>query len=379
MGNTLYFTNPENSIDLEKEKLLEQINTQKSIIYALKNENCVLRKRGVDNMLDEETLKTLKQCKSEHNYEYLVFSGGGIKGICFTGALGVLEELNVLYSETNGFKIKGIAGVSAGSIIASLLAVGYTPLELMDIMSKIDFEEIADDKLGYFRDTINFVENWGVCPGNYIMELMGDLIKQKTGNADYTLEDLMNDKQLKLVIVSTNMNYEKSVYLYAGNQIKEYSNIPIRVAVRMSMGIPCMFEPYEYNNNYFVDGGMLDNYPLHVFDGEYPGDIKSRLNLCSPNPKVLGLKILPDDEEKNYDIVDNNNIDGIFSYFAAFVNMFLVENERRIMTPSFWTRTIFINTPDYALTKFKITDEEMEELIISGKKCTRNFFFNELV
>jgi len=376
MGNSFYSINTE---ETEDNILLKKVRDQEDMIKTLQNEICILKKKGLVNSLDDDILKCIEQSKHDHNYEYLVLSGGSIKGICFTGALETLDELNILYSDTTELKLKGIAGTSAGSIIASLLAVGYTPKELKEIMSNIDFEEIVDDKLGYIRDTINFVEDWGACPGNYIMELLGDLIKQKTGNADYTLEDLMNDKKIQLVIVTTDMNYEKSIYLYGGNPIKSYSDIPIRVAVRMSIGIPGLFEPYEYNNSYFVDGGLLDNYPLHVFDSEYPGDPKSRLNLCSPNPKVLGLKIMPSDENKNYDVVDKNEIDSLFSYFTTFVNMFLVENDRRIMTPSFWMRTVFIDTPNYPLTKFSITDDEMTQLIESGKQCTNKFFLNDSV
>ena len=365
--------------DKEKEiaTLKEQIQEQTICIQLLKNENRILRNAQMGNLNYQEILKEINNTKTKHDYEYLVFSGGGIKGISFAGVIEELHKLNIIYSETGEFKLKGIAGTSAGSIIASLLAVGYTPQELIDVMSNIDYEKIVDDKLGYLRDTYNFLEDWGICPGNYAQDLLGDLINKKTGNPDYTIEQLYNDKKIKLVIVTTDANYSKSIYLYAGNPIKEYSNIPIRLAVRMSIGIPFVFEPYHYNDSYFVDGGVLDNYPLHVFDGEYPGDVKARLNLCIPNPKVLGVKLMTDDEQLNYDISNKQSFAGLFDYAVSFVHTFLTENDRRIMTPIFWERSIIVITPNYSITKYDITSDEKIQMINIGRKCTITFFAND--
>lgn len=326
---------------------------------------------------ENDCLKSDKkmEIKNENSsYEYLIFSGGGIKGICYCGALLELEKKGLLFDENNALKFKGIAGTSAGSIIGSLLAIGYTPIEIKDIMYNIDFEKIGYDGTGYFSDTFNLFENWGLCPGNYIQELMGNLIKDKTGNADYTLEDLEKEKNIKLVIVTTNMNLKRSEYLYSGHSNKLFSNIPIRKAIRMSIGIPFMFEPYSYNDCFYVDGGILDNYPLHVFDGVNPEDPKARLNLSVPNPKVLGLKIMTPDRELNYDSVKKENLKTIYEYTFSFIDTVLIENERRLMTPSFWKRSIIIITPDYPLTKFSLTNEEKENLISVGKKYVNEFF-----
>ncbi len=65
----------------------------------------------------------------------LVFSGGGIKGIGFIGCLNSLENNNLYdYNKINTF-----IGTSAGAIIASFLAVGYSIPELNEIGLKINF------------------------------------------------------------------------------------------------------------------------------------------------------------------------------------------------------------------------------------------------
>ena len=61
------------------------------------------------------------------DYEYLVFSGGGVKCIAYCGVLDELDKRGVLYCD-NKLKLKGIAGTSGGSLIASLLALDYKPV-----------------------------------------------------------------------------------------------------------------------------------------------------------------------------------------------------------------------------------------------------------
>ena len=58
----------------------------------------------------------------------LVFEGGGVKGIGLAGALATLEE--------RGYRPQNVAGTSAGSISAALLAAGYSAAELREIIMR---------------------------------------------------------------------------------------------------------------------------------------------------------------------------------------------------------------------------------------------------
>jgi len=330
-------------------------------------------KKQVDDLKIKRTCISLDSLSIDdkmniNDYEYLVLSGGGIKGIAFTGALETLQKY------INLKKIKGYAGPSAGSIVTSLLALGYTTEELKKIMYDIDLILLSSDGLGYVHDGYNLVKKWGMCPGNYVMEMMGKLIAAKTNNPDYTLEDLQKDTGIQLVILGTNYSYKKTEYFYAGNKEPMYSKIPIRVAVRISMSIPYIFEPYLYNDCYFVDGGTLCNFPLTVFDGEYPGDPKAALNLCPPNKKVLGLKLMTDDLSLDYQMTKKKEFTGLVDFSTSFIDMFLIENDRHMMSPSFWDRTIVIVTPNYPINKFDITVKEKDELIEIGRQYTDAFF-----
>jgi NTE family protein len=346
-----------------KKQLQSKINDQEVEITHLK-------KFILINKLNEIN-RDFMITKQTKNYKYLVLSGGGIKGISFIGGLLELDELGILYDENKKLKIKGIAASSAGTIIAALLSIGYFPKEIHDIMGTLDFEKIVDDKTGYLRDTVNFLSHYGVCRGDYVHKLIGEFIENKTGNADYTIKQLYLDTGIKLVITATNMNTKNTVYLHPENKFSEYSNIPIRTAVRMSMSIPFLFEPYSYNNCLFSDGGVLDNYPLHCFDSPDPSSLETRYGDATPNKKTLGLKITshePDTEKKPL------QINHLYDYVYSYVDTFLAENDRKTYLKENWNRTVFIITKSYPLTQFSLTEDEKNELIDNGRQYVKKYF-----
>lgn len=335
--------------------------SKKQSKQQLRTENEHLKKTLCANKVNEVS-DEFKAIKDNRDYEYLVLSGGGIKGLSYIGALQELNKLNVLYDKDGKFKLKGIAGASAGTIIASLLAVGYTVDELIPIMSSIDFSQIVDDKFGYVRDSLNLITKYGICKGQYLYDLMGDLIEKKTGDADYTLKQLYDTKNIKLIISATNLTQNKIVYLHPQHTHDAYANIPIRKCVRMSTSVPFLFEPYGYDECLFADGGTLDNYPIEVFDIDNPNDINELYWDITPNYKVLGLKIITNQHDEN----NICKIKNIYDYACSYVDTFLSNNDRKSLIKINWIRTIFIITPNYSLTKFDLTDDQKTELIENG-------------
>lgn len=361
----------QDAINQDIQELKDQLKQKDNTIELLRNENNAhihYSEMDIDSCGFRAEIDAVKK---EKNYEYLVMSGGGIKGICYCGVLETLDKMGILYDQEDNLKLKGVAGTSAGSIVACLLAIGFTPKEIRIVLDDMDFNKLLDDKFGYVRDTYNFIEHYGVCPGKYIEKLLGDLIKSKTGDADYTIAQLYEEKGVELVIVTTDMLHNKSIYLNPLNDKECNRNIPIRKAVRMSMSIPFLYEPVNYEGQMCVDGGVLDNYAIHVFDGKYPGHPDGLLNLLKPNPRVLGLKILTNSQlEKN----KTNDITGIFNYSISYIDLFLTDNEKRVMTPSNILRSIQVVTDDFPLSEFDLTEEQKMNLIDSGRKYTEEYF-----
>jgi len=94
--------------------------------------------------------------------------------------------------------------------------------------------------------------------------------------ADLTFEELYKNTGRELCITVTNMNSMDCTYCH----VKTTPDMPIRQAVRMSGCIPGVFCPVKVKSarhkDYYIDGGLLCNYPVHCFDGWYlsmePGD-----------------------------------------------------------------------------------------------------------
>lgn len=347
------------------EKLQRKIDKLKAQNDNLKN----LVTHNNLNVGDEDYVK-IKQNK---DYEYLVLSGGGIKGIAYVGAIQELDKMGVLYDADGNFKIKGIAGSSAGTIIAVLLAIGYKPDEINNIMNEMDFASIVDDKIGYLRDGYNFITKYGICEGNTIMKMMGKLIKAKTGNADYTLIDLYKEKKIKLIITATNLNKRKTIYMYHDHPETQYANISLRTCIRISTSVPFLFEPYELNGCLYCDGGVLDNFPIHCFDDpDNPGSLEEKYCDNTPNFKVLGLRLSSNTHEKN----KINKIGNLYDYAYSFIDSYSTENDRKVYIKSNYIRTVFILTKKYPLSKFDLTTDEKNDLINCGSKYVKEYFEN---
>jgi len=66
-----------------------------------------------------------------------IFEGGGVRGLGHVGAIQVLEE--------QGYQWDKLAGTSAGSIVAALLASGYLGKELIDTMNDLNYKKFLGD------------------------------------------------------------------------------------------------------------------------------------------------------------------------------------------------------------------------------------------
>jgi len=300
--------------------------------------------------------------------ENLVFSGGGVKGITFVGNLLALQDLDILKTVTR------FCGTSAGSIAATLLALKFTPNEMLNILGELDFNKLFTDDEWVITQAYDFTTKWGLCPGKDMMDLLAKLVEEKTGNPDTTFSELYELTGNDLVIVATNQSYARAEYLCKHNT----PELPIRIAVRMSVSIPFIFEPYYHLENkcYYVDGGIVENYALTAFDGEYPGDTKAILNQCKPNPKTLGMFLLTNQETLDFQLIPKQEFTTFYEYAASFINTFMVNNDRRHLLPGFFSRTIVSFVPDYPLTTFQLTPAQKQELVEIGKSSAFKYFQN---
>lgn len=202
-------------------------------------------------------------------FQNLVFEGGGSKGIAYCGALKELEERG-LYPK----HVLRVAGTSSGSFLAAMLAVGYRADELRDLLFATDLVAIMKDaRFGRLSEMVNLFTIQGFNPGFRLMDFLGELLAERTGSPDVTFKQVLERCGRELCVPITNITRMVTEYCHP----KTTPDLPVRLAVGMSMSLPVLMQPYRLmrsigsqghlESDIYTDGGLLCNYPLHAFDG----------------------------------------------------------------------------------------------------------------
>lgn len=302
----------------------------------------------------------------------LVFEGGGVKGIGLAGAYAALEQ--------RGYRPKSVAGTSAGAITAALVAAGYSSAELDEILLALPFAEFKDegrlDRLPLGRLASVLLEK-GIYEGDYLERWMGELLEAKgvTRFGQLVNEDAEHPSgRYRLRVIASDLTHRRMLVLPndADHLGVDPDDLKIARAVRMSMSIPIFFEPVVYEaageTHVIVDGGLLSNFPVHLFDrrGAKPRWPTFGLLLVEPDPaKPIGHR-LPGEE---HGIERGSLIDFVKSIAATAMEA----HDRIHLAEATFARTIRIPTLGVGTTEFDITPERRYALYESGRKAASDF------
>lgn len=284
-----------------------------------------------------------------------VFEGGGVKGIGLVGALSV--------AESNGYRWKKVAGSSAGSIIATLIASGYTAQEMAKIMMEKDFGDFLTPKwheyLPYLGSAIRLWFKKGLFSGNELEKWIAQLLKQRGVR---TFKDLSQETELHIIA----SDITRGQLLVLPRDLKDYGyqaeNFPVAKVVRMSCSIPFFFDPVKLTYKptgetcYIVDGGVLSNFPVWLFDQENPRWPTFGFRLYSP-------------EDNQF-----HKIHGPFSMLFSLFFTMLEAHDNRYIEELEQVRSIQVSSLDVKLTDFSLSKEKKRELFLSGVKAAETFF-----
>lgn len=291
-----------------------------------------------------------------HKYEWenLVMAGGGIRAVAFSGTLRTLEVAGVLC------KLKRYCGTSAGAIIATALALGYSANEITDMMLNVNFEQFKESNI--FNSTTGLIQNYGLHTGNVFYEWLGKLISTRSGDPDLTFIQIKKQFNKKLFITGCNVNTGKTVYFSHRN----YPHMPVRLAVRISMSIPIMFAPVLFENCYYVDGGMFDNYPIDCFDHKLPSD-RNNIREQRANKKTLGLRLMADGDTADAVMYNSEyKCESFINFVSALFTHTFQEIEKGHMNADYWTRSIQVHTGNVKASQFDLDVEKKCDLVRSG-------------
>ena len=286
------------------------------------------------------------------NYTNLVFEGGGVKGIAYAGALQVLAARGILT------QIERVAGTSAGAITACLVSLKYTPEAITKTIKNLDFGSFDDSEW-----LLKKLHYYGLHPGDTFLTWIEQQIVgsghgfQKTA----TFADFRQAGCLDLHVFSSD------IYTHQAREFcfEKTPDVVVAEAVRASMSIPLYFNAWQFTNNnpddhLYVDGGMVLNYPLTVFDVGH-----------EPNQATVGFRL-----EDIHQVKTPNKFG--YGHWVQYVkNTFetLLQSQsiEYMRDPEQVSRSVVIDDFGILATDFDITEVMKDKLVQSGKDATTLF------
>ena len=214
---------------------------------------CLLMLNGPVNAQEEET--------SQRPKVGLVLSGGAAKGIAHIGVLKVLEEINM--------PIDYIGGTSMGSIVGGLYAAGYSADSLTTIIQSLDWNYVLSDQIPRRQMTMHdkvdedrFLISFpikrknglslpeGLIRGQHVESTFSELCIPVSHITDF------NELPIPFLCVAVDTD---------SGEEKVFQSGVLAQAMRASMSIPSAFEPMLVDGKRYLDGGLINNFPvLHV-------------------------------------------------------------------------------------------------------------------
>lgn len=181
------------------------------------------------------------------HFESLQFGGGAYYSVLFLGAVHHFIENKIV--DMN--KIKTFGGSSAGSMIALLFNVGFTPKEILKELCTVDLEDVFLNDCDIFR----FFSKNGFCYGKKLMDKLVTIVQKKI--PDFTFKsnfEFLKRKTGKTLVVSATNLTEKKINLFS-----ELNNPTMSViyAIRLSISIPIIFQTLEYKHSSYIDGAWF--------------------------------------------------------------------------------------------------------------------------
>lgn len=294
------------------------------------------------NNSDKKTISTDKtNITIKKKYHNLVLSGGSVRGISLLGSIHKLIETELI----DLAKLKAIAGTSVGALVGCLIVLGFTIDEIWNFIKSITMSKLVKP------DFLLFMNKCGVDSGSIIHNLIEEILLKKTNVPNITFIKLFNLTNISFTVVGSCLTTKIATYF---NHINTPDFI-VSKAIRISISIPGFFTPVieqvSDQELKYVDGGVIDNFPIKIFDT----DIVNTIGILICN-----------EYETNYKYPEQ--------YPLAIMNLFMY-NYYKETYDKYIDNTILINDciENSSFFNFNVDDKLKKELYDNGIKATERF------
>lgn len=269
----------------------------------------------------------------------LGLAGGGFFGIAHVAVLSKIEEHNIVFER--------IKGVSVGSMVAALYAVGYTANELKEIMFSIDFDAlIKDNYFSYF-----YLHS---CFGMYQAKALEDKVEELIAAKTLIKNCTFNQIPIDLTVISTNLNYQRATFFNKVNT----PFMAISKAVRMSIGYPGIIAPVLYEGDYYGDGGEFINYPISTFDNM---------------DETIGITFASHNENRDGTLKERMEIYSLYDYIVAVTMTLCRSSYVSQITERYLARSIVVHIhKNITSMQFGLTLDEKMYIYECGIEAANN-------
>jgi NTE family protein len=351
----------------------------------------VLQEPGLRLTAEEkaEILRRMPPPDAEDGSIYVdgVFEGGGMRGLAFLGALRCMDDL--------GLRWRKLAGTSAGAITASLLAADFPVDQLEIVMGAIDFRQFTKQKTSRWildndpsddlRSPFKMLLLLAIARklGQYSAEPFRKWLGQDVLSARHVktfgdVRALHPERELKVVAsditrgqmlvlpddldVINQGDGERS--LKQALSLAHSDQFSVAEAVRLSMSIPLFFEPGDLDGRKIVDGGILSNFPLWIYDFN---PLREPEQKC-PRWPTFGFRLVETPGQAK-------PIKGPLGLLLRMFRTMMVARDQYHLSQSKKDRVIEIDVTaaGASVTEFNLSDQKKADLYRLGYQKTKEF------
>lgn len=290
--------------------------------------------------------------------EYVVFSGGAIRGIALCSAF---RNLCDLYKTETGIdfisQLKGTGGTSIGACLALAIACGMD-LFLLEKMTKDPFLW-NNDRLYHSMNPIMFYKQRGFATHSILYEKIDFLFSLLCLPLDITFEKLYKITGRTFMCNASCCTDNTSLFM--SHTTTPYMRV--RDALCMSMCIPCIFAPFIYNGKDYVDGGYFKNYIIDQF----------------PTNTVIGFLVYDSPHQETVTNSQEQNgimwIGSLLHTLSGHINTIHYGS----LDQKYRDATIHIYTPEFGKLLLSATQKEIDDLWEYGKCSLLWHFYGDRV
>jgi NTE family protein len=288
--------------------------------------------------MDEKSITphTLQTTSPMKQLNTLVFGGGGLKGLMYVGVYKALEELNQLKN------IKKLIGTSIGAQECLFMVLGYSAKEIIDYTIEWEMKDIQDITI---HTILKSTESYGIDSGVNFTKFYKKIITTKGHPENITLLEIYNITKIHFITTATCIEEFKCYYI----DYLTFPNMPLWMAVRISANIPFIYPPFEYENKHYIDGGIIDNNPIHFMKEDLDNSLAFIIT----------------------DNIYSNPLESAFSYISSVIKCFN-ENMNSDKLNEFHDNIIYLEIENVKFYEATFSLEKKTKLIESGYKQTIN-------